>query len=177
MLVVPLGALVFSLAATFLSYRFGWRGENLAAALSSVATWFVLSVYWLVLWRSSVAWTRFRLYRTAWSAVFCAGLGVSFAYLMAPLWGFLLAAASGAGSSAFGWLGWTAIIWRQTDAEAEAIETAKVVCPTCGYNLCGLRTTTCPECGASPTLDQLLDGQPGQETKVLQNHANSADPV
>ena len=30
-----------------------------------------------------------------------------------------------------------------------------IACPTCGYNLTGLREARCPECGSQFTLDQL----------------------
>ena len=35
-----------------------------------------------------------------------------------------------------------------------------MVCPACGYNMTGLRATTCPECGASYTINELAALQP-----------------
>ena len=62
------------------------------------------------------------------------------------------------------WLGGTPFAWRETMAErGERLRTGGVAegrdavrCPTCGYNMAGLREARCPECGAAYTIDQLV---------------------
>jgi uncharacterized paraquat-inducible protein A len=77
---------------------------------------------------------------------------VFFASLVAPLF----------------WVVSTVFIWRESAAERAArldrsAAAGGIVCPTCGYNLTGLKGSRCPECGVEFTLDQLLAGQPGKE--------------
>lgn len=64
------------------------------------------------------------------------------------------------------WLVATVVIWRETTTErAQRLRGAArggVACPTCGYNLTGLTTTRCPECGTQFTLDELLAQQGGK---------------
>ena len=54
----------------------------------------------------------------------------------------------------------SALVWRETVAERRARlanhGVRAVACPSCGYNLTGLKSTTCPECGAAYTVDQLV---------------------
>ena len=69
------------------------------------------------------------------------------------------------------WLTATVFIWRETPAERRQRLRARspdvIVCPACGYNLTGLRQTTCPECGAGYTIDELAAMQPGREADDL----------
>ena len=62
------------------------------------------------------------------------------------------------------WLIVVTIIWRETPRERalrmKSTNKATIVCPHCGYNLTGLQSTRCPECGTLYTLDELLFGQP-----------------
>ena len=64
------------------------------------------------------------------------------------------------------WIVATIFVWRETAAERAArIDSTgrdAVVCPTCGYNLTGLKEPRCPECGTQFTLDQLLASQPSR---------------
>ena len=69
------------------------------------------------------------------------------------------------------WLVATCFIWRESAAErTERLSNAgrnAVVCPTCGYNLTGLKEPRCPECGSQFTLDQLLASQPSRGAAEL----------
>src|SRR5207247_1420394 len=62
------------------------------------------------------------------------------------------------------WLIIVTIIWRETPRERSSRLTTTqkhaIVCPSCGYNLTGLQSTRCPECGTMFTLDEILLGQP-----------------
>ena len=135
-------------------------------------TWAFMAVYWLLLWRGGVRWTGGRRGLT---------LGAAFgAMAAASLVGGLAGAVVEGG---FGWfvasvtapLLWlvaTVLIWRESAAERAARVgdggRDAVVCPTCGYNLTGLRETRCPECGTQFTIDQLLAQQPGRAGAELQ---------
>ena len=64
------------------------------------------------------------------------------------------------------WVFGTVLAWRESPAEhaariASLGGAGALTCPTCGYNLTGLKGTRCPECGSEFTLDQLLASQPG----------------
>ena len=140
--------------------------EQWAFLMSGVLTWAFIACYWIALWRKSVQWDARRRGRTALSAVAAAVAAT------------LLGAAAGAvtDEGGFGvfmgpaaapllWQVGTILIWRETDAEraarlAERGMAGGLVCPTCGYNLNGLKGTRCPECGSEFTLDALIASQP-----------------
>jgi len=166
-LVVPFGAIVFTLIAALTEELLPWQYARRSAVMTGGGTWLFMIVYWTALWRSYVLWTRYRTYRTLASGVLCAGAGAAVGYFSAPLWGLIIASGLGGGGAAFAWMGWTTVIWRQTREEAGAA--APVACPVCGYNLSGLKHTTCPECGASLTLEQLLSRQRSEEVRSLKS--------
>jgi hypothetical protein len=68
------------------------------------------------------------------------------------------------------WLIAATIIWRETPLERSQrlgpISKTGIVCPNCGYNLTGLQSTRCPECGTQYTLDELLASQPSRRADV-----------
>ena len=68
------------------------------------------------------------------------------------------------------WLGSTALIWRETSAERRdrlaRLGIGAIGCPTCGYNLTGLREARCPECGSQYTLDQLYAAAAGEKADL-----------
>ena len=129
-------------------------GSMLIAAVFEVAAW-------VLVWRASVSWTGLRVGGTA-AVAFGTALG-------ATVVGLLLAISTGeeavgmlCGGMVWGlaWFGLTPLVWKETRAERDgrlrAQGTDALPCPTCGYNLTGLREATCPECGARYTLDQLF---------------------
>ena len=68
------------------------------------------------------------------------------------------------------WLASTALIWRETAAERRQrlarLGVEAIACPTCGYNLTGLREARCPECGSQFTLDQLYAAVKGEKADL-----------
>ncbi|WP_432797611.1 hypothetical protein [Poriferisphaera sp. WC338] len=56
---------------------------------------------------------------------------------------------------------WTWVLWWGYKRRLvwDMGEDREVYCVDCGYNLHGRRDTTCPECGATPTLEELVRGQ------------------
>jgi hypothetical protein len=66
----------------------------------------------------------------------------------------------GSATAILGWLIATVFLWRETPVERAQrlakLGAGNVACPACGYNLTGLKTTTCPECGASFSIQELV---------------------
>src|ERR1043165_3417043 len=163
MLVVPLGAVLFALTSMAIELA-AWWSAPWALVICGVITWIGVAAYWLLLWRSSVRWNARRIDRTLGWAIVLAIAGSLLGYAVAMMSSREIGALLGTGVAVFGWLGMTAAIWQETEAERTTATKARpVVCPTCGYSLAGLRQTMCPECGASPTLEALIDGQPGNQ--------------
>jgi hypothetical protein len=120
--------------------------------------------YWVMLWGKLVRWTAFRIAVTLALLPVCA-IGAMIVFLRSDFYVPSVAASIiSVGAACLTWLIGTTLIWRETTRErAERVRaTARgaVVCPTCGYNLTGLREARCPECGSSFTLDELMAGQP-----------------
>jgi hypothetical protein len=145
--------------------------DEQAFVYAGVLVWAFLAVYWWLLWRKSVRWTGARLWLTAGAMLgaVLAGVVVWVLVGMAMETDFDAEFAVFAGSVAAPllWLLGTVFVWRESAAERGARVIGDggrngVVCPTCGYNLTGLKEARCPECGTQFTLDQLLDAQPSR---------------
>lgn len=162
MLLMPLMAVVYIGIMILLSDLFSMYNEwPLIAAWAG--TWFVAGIYWLVVWQSSVAWTVSRIRRTVWSVIVAGGCGLAVYAAMSALIATIspeLNAFFGSVVTILGWLIATVFLWRETPVErAERLArlgAGNVACPACGYNLTGLRSTTCPECGATFSIQELV---------------------
>ena len=150
------------------------EGEAFVAA--GVLVWGFLGIYWWLLWRKSVRWTGTRLSLTAAAvlAAALAGLIVGVAVSMGIDRDFDedFAIFAGSVTAPLVWLLATVFVWRESLSErvgrmARDGGRDGVVCPTCGYNLTGLKEARCPECGSQFTLDQLLEAQPNRSAAEL----------
>lgn len=126
-------------------------------------------VLWWLLWRRAVVWnTRVKIKTVALAILFLASAAwyyipwarnhnattgfEEFLYHSTqslPLWGMAL------------WFGGTAIIWRSDKRSrvlTSAVPSSKWVstCPSCSYDLTGLREVRCPECGWTSTIDDVV---------------------
>lgn len=57
------------------------------------------------------------------------------------------------------WFAGTAMLWRRPEERITVTgdaESAAPTCPTCNYNLTGLREVRCPECGWASTVDEIV---------------------
>jgi hypothetical protein len=162
--IFPLASLIYLIA--FLTYvenvRYRPYRDEIAFIFAGLLTWGFIALYWWLLWRSSVRWTNER-----------SALTVG-AVLVASIAGAIAGAATTGIDNEFGcfigsvtapllWLVATVFLWRESTSERGArLNQNKntLVCPTCGYNLTGLQTPRCPECGTQFTLDQLIAQQP-----------------
>jgi hypothetical protein len=137
--------------------------ESWGFLTGGAVSWAFIALWWFLLWRKSERWTGERIGYT---------LGVAVAVAIA---GVALASMIGSSDQSFGvfvgsaaapmlWLVGSIFVWRETAGEraaraAQSPDRAAVACPTCGYNLTGLREARCPECGSQFTVDQLLAAQ------------------
>jgi hypothetical protein len=138
-----------------------------ACAIVGMVLFPFIMLYWWLLWRRSVVWTSTRVTWTLLLIPLCALGGLvthystSFAYgysylthWVAPL------------LTPLAWLLLMTLLWRETPLERarrlRALNKDGVTCPACGYNLTGLQSTRCPECGTLYTLDELLASQPSR---------------
>ncbi len=175
LLMLPLAAVVYGLTIVLLiEVVLGYQNDTLLFAISGLVTSLFIAAYWIALWRRTVRWTRTRIVYTG-SAVLAAAVAG--------------AAVGGLGSIAdsdFGifigwtfanlaWLALTVFAWQETKTERAArikTGTSRVVtCPRCGYNMTGLGQAACPECGASFTIDELIDSQPEQAATDFERSA------
>jgi hypothetical protein len=125
-------------------------------------------VYWMVLWYGAVNWTSQRVYRTLMMSLAAAagGLAMGVAITKVLPYDKELGACGGLLTGAIVWIILTILAWRETPAERAArmsrANADALVCPTCGYNLTGLREPRCPECGTQFTLNELYAAQPAR---------------
>jgi len=173
MLILPATGAVFLLTFIALLARSAGGGPP---PVSSVAiTWTVVytfvATYWILLWRSTVKWTRARIRNTALAGLLALACGGAFAALLVAVSRVIpygIAMLLGGGTVPIIWVLGTVLLWRETPAEritrmSRLVSNPTVLCPVCGYNLSGLREVRCPECGASFTLDELAASQPQRD--------------
>lgn len=169
---LPIAAVLYLLGIAVALEIFSYRQEEMIFFFASAVVLCFVGVYWVALWRSSVSWTRRRLGRTY--AVSAAAVGAGFVSAVVfvalgaiPSFGIFI----GTTVAGISWLPATVVVWRETVEERSArlrsagAETVR--CLSCGYNLTGLKQTTCPECGVQPTIEELLAGQRSREEKEL----------
>ena len=179
-LMFPLAGLVYTVMA-FLGHEGFLRdlfpsGDHgmWVFVISGLATWCFIAVYWLALWFGSVHWNlaRLGLIVLAVGATVMGGVligGAVSAGFDRRMGGF--GAFVGSAAAPLLWLVATILIFRETPGERRArLDQSKqaLLCPTCGYNLTGLTSTRCPECGATFTLEQLLLNQPSRAAAELE---------
>lgn len=165
MLTLPLAVTVFLLTILpFTSTTGPLKGWN-ACIIWGVTCAFVF-IYWTYIWRDAITWNRTRKFQTAFVMAGACGVGFcGYVFLMAVARGIPPgpAAMISGGLVPTAFVLGTVLIWRETPVERHARLMARgvdvVTCVACGYNMTGLKTTRCPECGAEFTLDQLLAGQ------------------
>ncbi len=173
MLILPLAGTVFVFSMVILLPGGGQPGLARMLAVWA-AVYAFIGIYWMLLWQDMIRWTTERKQRTWAATVLSLVAGVLLGLLVE---GVLPAAAEvgaliGGGVPPIVWVLATVLIWRETPAERIARLTAAgtdaVSCPTCGYNLTGMREARCPECGAQYTLDELLTTQPKRDEEKLE---------
>jgi hypothetical protein len=171
---LPAAAILYTIAVASINtstrmsgtYYYNRSWPWIAAAL---ITWPFIGIYWILLWRRAVKWTSARIWCTllaAAGAVIVGGIaGLSTRFIDDEFSYFVFSSVT-----PLVWLPVTVLIWRESALERAARLGglgSTVTCPMCGYNLKGLKTTQCPECGTTFALDELLERQPGRELSEL----------
>ncbi len=117
----------------------------------------VAMLSWCLIWRAKVLWNSTTRRRTSWLA-----LGFLFVAVVSPLfprYGASWPEVCQVMLPVMAWGGWmiaTMLLWQfRAAALPERVEDC-LRCSSCGYSLKGLYSTRCPECGAQPTLDELV---------------------
>ena len=166
-LVLPAGALVYTLAIVIGFETYGWGAEVPVWLTANLLTFAIVIGWWLALWGRAVAWTRQRIQTTLLATGGSAFLGLVCGALtrLADI-DETFALFVGGVSAMVAWLVAACVLWRDRTVTAAAgtagslASPGVVVCVKCGYTLNGLREARCPECGEVYTLDALLLAQP-----------------
>ncbi len=171
---LPVAALVWVVVFVILYEDLLRRREEQCFLVSGLVTAAFVGGYWVLLWRRSVRWNAPRLFGSVGLALGAVAVGGLVGWPMDRL-------EHGLGSFLFGpvttfaWLVGTVFLWRETRGERasrlDARSGTSLVCPACGYNLTGLNQATCPECGVSYSIDELLASQPGRENSEIERAA------
>src|SRR5687768_16841524 len=170
-LLFPSATLV--LVVSFIFTEPQWNDEQ-ALVFCALLTCVYMVVYWLALWRRAVAWTlsRYRLTMLWAAASVVAGIILGVGIRATIPYDHWLGAFMGILSATVLWIITTILAWRETPAERAArlsrAGADALVCPSCGYNLTGLREARCPECGASFTLNELFAAQPARASSEVE---------
>lgn len=178
MLMLPLGAIVYLLTTLLVMEWVGYSNDVTAFMLANLLASAFVGVYWTLLWRRSIRWDSTRILATAAALIAAAVLGLLVGALGTPVDDSFGAFIGGSTWILCG-LTFVTFAWRDRPAERAdrvlAASTSGAVCPTCGYNMTGLREPACPECGARFTLEQFAALQPLREQEELKSDAANRD--
>jgi hypothetical protein len=163
-LMFPFAALVYLSAFTMLELQSPGMPPGMPLIVSGVVAWAFIIIYWCVLWQRAVqpsSPTRIMQASVAMLIALAGGLGIAW-LLNSVTYRSDLSVVVGSASAPLIWLAATILFWRESAAERELrlrATNATILCPVCAYNLTGLNTTRCPECGRPFTIDELLAKQ------------------
>ncbi|MBX3403955.1 MAG: hypothetical protein KF699_11150 [Phycisphaeraceae bacterium] len=131
-------------------------------------------ILWPLIWVRAVRWTSLRIVATlAWTAGSLLLAGAVFVgwIILAAVTGWMdedYASAICVPLAMILWPLGTVFIWQDRlgdrAARSRAAQREGVKCPGCGYALSDIRSTTCPECGRTFTVRELVVG--GEQSTV-----------
>ncbi len=176
---LPLATVLYViLIVSLMEFGFSNANDEFAFLFTNLITAMFVVLYWSFLWKKSVQWTnrriRFSIAAGVASIIFGGIIGLIVTFVDDSFGVFV-----GGISAILLWLVSTCLIWRETKEErASRLKGASaqtIACPNCGYNLTGLRSTLCPECGTTYTIDELLSAQPTMEASEIESESSGDD--
>ena len=176
-LLFPLGAILY-LIIFFVAVEMRWfapRREELSFLAAGVITSAFVGWYWVWIWRKTVNWNPARVASTrklAAAAIVAGAIAGAAIGILSAEFGYFIASVL----PPLLWMLATVLVWQETDEERRARlrlqnrrgDQPAVPCPTCGYDLTGLKGTRCPECGCEFTVDEILASQPSRAAMELE---------
>lgn len=166
MLMMPAGVVVYLILFQIFYRSVSTYRYEMAWTIATIGTWLFTAGYWFALWRGQVIWSRQRIRHTVLATVGAIVVGTGVGYLIGASTGSDFQNFLAGLSSIILALICSVLVWRETPAERAArfksANADALVCPSCGYNLTGLTTARCPECGTQYTLNELLAAQPAK---------------
>ena len=179
-MIFPLGIIVFIGLMAVLSTMTG-SPDGLGMTIVWCVEYLFIGSYWVLLWRPLVDWTPTRIRGTI-VATFLSGIsGLIFGgFMLLVTRDAEVAIGLGGLAPAVSFLLLTIQAWKETDLERlerlDRAEGTPIECQRCGYDMRGLKATSCPECGDSPTLHQLFTGQSALDKHEIAQHEPAGTP-
>ncbi len=151
-------------AMVFIGYEsnlFDYSNFAILTMISLIVTAAYFMAGWIWVWKEDVRWVEDRKRKTKVMTICTLIASVVFG-------GAVIGVSNETeGGMAFGgifylfvWTVGSVLIWRESPTERvarmENLGVDGVSCPACGYNMTGLKTATCPECGKVYTVDQIV---------------------
>ena len=166
-LLLSLGAMFYPALVVVqeFSLRLSFMPDEAKFWISGLVCWLFVRLAWFLVWRDQVVRNKQRRLHAVAITLTTLGVGPVLWYGFLKLWDVdsVIATILSSSITPLASLIGTVLIYTQTPADravrALATKTIEVQCPSCHYNLAGLTSTRCPECGKEYTLDALLAAQ------------------
>lgn len=178
-----LAALLFPLAIVLFFFTMMIAATNSGPNAATMAVvWAVeypfIGVYWIALWYPIVTWTPQRIRNTVGVTIGAGLIGIFAGLFMYALSSEIeVAIGIGGMTPPVVWVLGTVLVWKETGGERSSrlarIEGDPIDCPSCGYDMRGLATTTCPECGITSSLQQILMAR--QDSHEISQHETAEE--
>jgi hypothetical protein len=150
------------------------RPQETANICAGIVAWIFVALYWMLLWRQAVVWSGRRAGQTVTLLLAAMVAGLVIGAVVWPIDRYI-GTFVGSVCAPLLWVVGTIFAWRETPEESArrlaAVTGARgsgIVCPSCSYNLTGLREARCPECGTQYTLDELFAAQPARAAAEIE---------
>ena len=166
-LLLALGALFYPtlLVIQGAAFRYSFIPYEARFWIAGFLCWFFVKLAWFLAWRDQVVRSKQRRLHSVAVTLATLGIGPLLWISLLKVWDVdseFATILSSCIAPLLGLIG-TVIVYTDTPNDramrALALKAATVRCPACRYNLAGLTSTRCPECGKEYTLDALLAAQ------------------